>query len=254
MTDTLDSTTPGPAEEPEANGASGAAGAIEGAAPGARATGEALKQAILAEARRTLQKDGYSALSTRKIARAVGCTATSIYLYFQNKDTLVHALIAEGFALLNGSIEAAVAASGARDRGARLRVAARAMIDFGLQNPSYYEVMFMLRVDQLERFPMDSYRDARRGLDGLVATLGLPRGEGLVRATACIAPLHGLVTLILMQRVDRGVDRELLIERTIETACAAALADGAALHRAAENGSDGNGAARDGAPSDGPRP
>ena len=269
MTDTLESATPGPAEEPganepEAHGAAGAApveavgpgsdGAVEDPGPGARGTGEALKRAILAEARRALQAGGYSALSTRKIARAVGCTATSIYLYFQNKDALVHALIAEGFARLNGAIEESVTASGARTHGDRLRVAARAMIDFGLANPSYYEVMFMLRVDQLERFPMESYRDARRGLDDLVGSLGLPRGEGLVRATACIAPIHGLVSLLLMQRVDRGVDREALIERTIETACAGVLADDAALRAASENGTTDRGGAGDGDPGRGPRP
>jgi len=256
MTDTLESATPGPAEDPGANEpeAQGAAGFAPVEAEPARATGEALKGAILAEARRALQEGGYSALSTRKIAKAVGCTATSIYLYFQNKDALVHALIVEGFTRLNAAIERAVAESGARTHGDRLRVAARAMIDFGLANPSYYEVMFMLRVDQLERFPMESYRDARRGLDDLVASLGLPRGEGLVRATACIAPIHGLVSLLLMQRVDRGVDREALIERTIETACAGVLADDAALRAASRHGPARSGVATDGDPTGGPRP
>ena len=34
-------------------------------------------------------EQGYPALSTRKIGSAVGCTATSIYLYFKSKDALL---------------------------------------------------------------------------------------------------------------------------------------------------------------------
>ena len=44
-----------------------------------------LKRAILEEARRTSWGRA-PALSTRKIASAVGCTATSIYLHFKSKD------------------------------------------------------------------------------------------------------------------------------------------------------------------------
>lgn len=43
---------------------------------------------------------GFDRMSMRKIATSVGCSATSIYLYFTNKDDLLHALIEEGFDLL----------------------------------------------------------------------------------------------------------------------------------------------------------
>ena len=48
-----------------------------------------LQEAILTEARRLLETEGYAALSTRRIASAVGCTATSIYLHFKSKDRLL---------------------------------------------------------------------------------------------------------------------------------------------------------------------
>ena len=44
---------------------------------------------------------GYAALSTRRIASAVGCTATSIYLHFKSKDSLIYALLDEGFQALH---------------------------------------------------------------------------------------------------------------------------------------------------------
>ena len=50
--------------------------------------GTDLKPRILREARNVLLEEGYTALSTRRIARGVGCTAASIYLYFKNKDEI----------------------------------------------------------------------------------------------------------------------------------------------------------------------
>ena len=55
-----------------------------------------LRRSLMDEARRMLLSDGYTSLSMRKLAKSVGCTATSIYLYFSNKDALIHALIDEG--------------------------------------------------------------------------------------------------------------------------------------------------------------
>ena len=92
----------------------------DGAGAG-RAVGEGLKQAIFDEALRLLESEGFSGLSTRKIASRVGCTATSIYLYFDNKDALVHALIAEGFERMDERLtraHSAVTESGGDPRAA----------------------------------------------------------------------------------------------------------------------------------------
>lgn len=186
-------------------------------------TGVELKRAILDEARRALEEEGIGRLSTRRIAAAIGCTATSIYLYFENKDALVHALVAEGFAELNDRmLEAARAGQAPLER---LRRGSHAFVDYALSNPAYYEIMFMLRFDQVNRFPAELYRDARRSLDAFAGVAELPPEVGLLRGTTLLAALHGLVTLILMKRVDAGLDQGQLIEHTIQSACAAALAE-----------------------------
>ena len=59
-----------------------------------------LRRLILDEARHLMINRGYHSLSMRKIASKAGCSATSIYLYFRNKDDLLHALIEEGFEML----------------------------------------------------------------------------------------------------------------------------------------------------------
>lgn len=186
-----------------------------------RGTGADLKRAILDEARRTLLEQGYPALSTRKIASAVGCTATSIYLYFKSKDALVHALIDEGFEELNGRIDAATTAEGTPLE--RLERGARAFVEFGLERPPYYEIMFCLRQEQMERYPAESYRRARRSLETFARLASMGPAEGLHRGTIVLAALHGLVTLLIARRVDVRLDREALIRDAIRSTCACAL-------------------------------
>jgi len=116
-----------------------------------------------------LLSDGYKSLSMRKLAKSVGCTATSIYLYFSNKDALIHALIDEGMEKLRVVLEGALAdASTAKQR---LEAICRAYLDFGLANPEYYEAMFMLHPQRMERYPAEKYRLARRNLDLFRAAL-----------------------------------------------------------------------------------
>lgn len=186
-----------------------------------RATGEDLKRAILDEARRTLETQGYGALSTRRIAAAVGCTATSIYLYFKSKDALVHALIEEGFDEVNDRVLAAM------DTPAppleRFERGGRAFVQFGLERTSYYEIMFMLRPEQMERFPADAYRRARRSLEAFAEVLDTGPEEGLMRGSIVLASLHGLVSLLIAKRLDARLPEDALIERAVHVACSGAL-------------------------------
>ncbi|MFT6109750.1 MAG: AcrR family transcriptional regulator [Planctomycetota bacterium] len=186
-----------------------------------RATGTDLKQAILDEARRVLEEKGYTALSTRRIAGAVGCTATSIYLYFKSKDALIYALIEEGFEELNTRMIAAVDGEGTVRE--RLERAADSYIRFGLERTTYYEIMFMLRAEQMERYPAASYRRARATLDAFSKVAEMSPDVGLLAGTAVWSNLHGLVALLVAKRIDIRIDREALIQHTIKATCAAAL-------------------------------
>ncbi len=170
-----------------------------------------------------LVDQGFPGLSLRPIAKAVGCTATSIYLYFENKDALIHALIDEGMEMLHQ--ELVLAADGIPDPRERLARQAYAYLDFGLQNPEYYEVMFLLHPQQMKRYPADRYRRARGNLDmihdELVAALGPERLGGRdikTEATLVWAALHGTVSLLIAHRVDASIDRQALIEAAVAQA------------------------------------
>lgn len=187
-----------------------------------------LQRALLDEARRVLLADGYTSLSMRKIAKAVGYTATSIYIYFAGKDALIHAMIDEGMDRLHERLET-VHVNGAAPRE-RLASLCRAYVDFGLENPEYYEVMFMLHPSHMERYPAERYRRARRNLAVFVDALGAvagrpaerdgaPRDRDLVVVANLIwTNLHGTISLLVAERIDVKIDREELIDLAVRHA------------------------------------
>ena len=182
-----------------------------------------LRRRILDGARHLLVRGGYQNLSMRRLARAIGYSATSIYLHFESKDDLFHALIDEGMERLHARLHEAVGT--ASEPREKLEALCRAFVHFGLNNPEYYEVMFLLRPDSMERYPPGKYRRARRNLDLSQAILkeGVERGQfdvpdPLVAASALWASLHGTVSLLLARRVDARIEVEALVEASIQQA------------------------------------
>jgi AcrR family transcriptional regulator len=180
-----------------------------------------LRRLILDEARHLMISQGYHSLSMRKIASKAGCSATSIYLYFRNKDDLLHALIEEGFEMLREILVAAAAS--VKDPLARIEALCREYVQFGLQNPEYYEVMFLLRPEHMERYPVEKFRQARKNLELITNTLnelqgnqGVKNGNAYVRAHAVTASLHGAVVLVNAGRLDVRIDKADFVETVIQ--------------------------------------
>ncbi len=181
-----------------------------------------LRRLILDTTRHLLVQEGYQNLSMRKIARAIDYSATSIYLHFDNKDALLHALIDEGMSRLHQHLKQ-VQAQYPDSLADRLEALCRQFIEFGLENPQYYEVMFLLHPEHMERYPAKKYRRARRNLDLIAATLAAGRERGVFRvddprvaASTMWASLHGAVSLLLAERLDIRIGTEAFIESTIE--------------------------------------
>jgi AcrR family transcriptional regulator len=192
-----------------------------------------VRRRILDTTRHLLISEGYTGLSMRKIARAVGFSATSLYLYFENKDALFHALIDEGMAQLYVAMEAA-AARHPGDPERRLRALCEAYVAFGLDHPETYEIMFVLHPTKTARYPVDDYRRARRSLDLIGEALAEgaapgARAEPRLSASVAWAMLHGIVALLLARRLDAGIAPEAFIDVAIQhTLRGLALREGAA--------------------------
>lgn len=188
-----------------------------------RQTGPDLRRAILDQARHLLVNEGYDRLSMRKIASAVGCSATSIYLHFESKDALTHALIDEGMQRLGDALDAADPGGAAP---ARLDALGHAYVRFGLDNPEYYQIMFQLHPERMARYPAENYRRARRNIERFAGVLAEGETAGSlapvptpdVAAHVLWTALHGLVSLLLAQRVDVRLAGDAFVDAAIRQA------------------------------------
>jgi len=103
---------------------------------------ENMRGRILDTALDIIIKDGFHNLSVRKIASRLDVTATTIYNYYTNKDEINLMIRIRGFEKLHDLLTRRSAPF--NDIETRIKAMVRAFIEFGLTNPSYYDIMFNL--------------------------------------------------------------------------------------------------------------
>ena len=176
-----------------------------------------MRKRILMAAMKLFLEKGFNSVTMRNIAAEIDYSPGTIYRYFADKDEIFFALRGEGFELFDKHMAAVRRAPGSR-KG--LRKGLEAYASFALENPEYYDIMFIMRAP-IERIgereewgrttgSFDLLReDVRQAIDA-----GLIRGDNVDKtAFALWSLLHGMLTLILRRRVGRlaGVtDRKLL--------------------------------------------
>jgi AcrR family transcriptional regulator len=99
-----------------------------------------LRVKILDAARELFVEEGVEAVSMRKIADKIGYSATTLYNYYQDKDSLLHALCEADFGTLQESFKKIGRIVNPVER---MRKLGQAYISFALQYPSHYRLMFM---------------------------------------------------------------------------------------------------------------
>lgn len=180
-----------------------------------------LREKILETSRRYLHTDGYTSLSMRKIAREIGVSATSIYLYFENKDHLVHTLIEESVEDLSVALEHS--AEGKPDTIERFKAIIESYVNFAMEYPEKYQVIYSVQSERMARYPKEKFRKARRGYALLESVIkdGMEQGlmeldEPMIAAYSIWAQLHGVNSVVLNQRLDSRINKDKFIEESID--------------------------------------
>ncbi|MGZ4135110.1 MAG: TetR/AcrR family transcriptional regulator [Tumebacillaceae bacterium] len=113
---------------------------------------EETKRAIVSAAGQLFADRGYEAVTMREIAKAAGCSHTTIYIYYKDKEALLHQLSMAPLEELHGQMEAVMQHSSLTPQ-AKLRAVTRAFIHFCFLHRNLYNIFFMTkatRVDALE--------------------------------------------------------------------------------------------------------
>jgi AcrR family transcriptional regulator len=177
-----------------------------------------LRQSILEAASNLFLERGYEGFSLRQVAEQIGYTPTTIYLYFADKDALLFALLDDAFDRFGAALHRAYESS--LEPLARLEAIGRAYVRFGLENPQYYEMMFVVRSDFLlqaraaETEPrIASFRTLQEAVTDAMAEGALRQGD--VEATSFLlwALMHGIVGLAISMPQMLTPDRIARAER-----------------------------------------
>ena len=164
---------------------------------------------ILDTALNIIIEEGFNNLSVRKIASRLGVTATTIYNYYTNKDEINLMIRIRGFEKLYDLLIKHAAPF--NDNEKKLKAMVRAYIEFGLTNPSYYDIMFNLHTPKyldyvgtdIESLAYTEKQNALKCLYLFIESIGayIPfKGKKkdhfvLYQVVKFWSDLHGLITL-----------------------------------------------------------
>ncbi len=171
---------------------------------------------VLTTAKKLFLAEGYRHITMRRIAKEIGYTPGTIYLYFKNKEEILYELHNEGFKLLY-QYKLNMLNSGISTALDRLRAGGKMYITFALENPDYYEVMFNMPEprDHLEKlrtaamnaeetpidYAMQSYAFLKHSILGCIEEGYLQGVDPDIATLAFWSFGHGLASLIIRKRV-----------------------------------------------------
>jgi AcrR family transcriptional regulator len=175
-----------------------------------------LRDDILHAALRLVEQKGPDGITMREVAAALGYSATAIYQHFASKDELLLTLKLQAGELL---AEEMASARQELTLEEQLRVMAHRYLEFGLQNPAYYRLIFQDMLPGLQPSSEHSARMRRAWSivrDALAVWLEARGASGIVadhEANVVWALVHGMTSLALSNRLpcsDRGALHALL--------------------------------------------
>jgi AcrR family transcriptional regulator len=180
-----------------------------------------LRSRILDAARDMFARDGYEAVTMRRVAAAIEYSPTAIYLHFADKSALFNAICDETFSRLVARLARQHQRS--PDPMSFLREGLLTYVTFGLEHPNHYTVTFILgaRRDTPQEYEGSAGARAFGMLhDAVQAAVdaGHLRTDN-VQATsqALWAAAHGVVSLLIRHPDFPFVSRRILATHAVDT-------------------------------------
>mgnify|MGYP003307936960 CR=1 FL=1 len=155
-----------------------------------------LKEELIACACKLCDRDGYTKLSIRSLAKESGVSQTAPYRHFETKECVYAAVATVGFKKLN---ELVFFDSPKKITKTKLVANASKYIEFGLKNANTYDLMFGTAVGNFADYP-ELLKSANETYDNMKDSFAsLADDSEQVIAFKCItlwSMLHGLVGII----------------------------------------------------------
>lgn len=160
---------------------------------------------IVSSARLIAEREGWDAVTVRRLAKEIEYSQPVLYSHFENRDAIVAAVAIEGFEEIAIALRDAVRASiGERNV---LEAMATAYVAFALGHPALYEAMFVLPTDL--RFAVAETRpELRAAFETMAAVVGPFSADADAMTEVLWAALHGLAELERSGRIRSSARNE----------------------------------------------
>ena len=173
---------------------------------------EETRTRILDAARELFIAEGYDSVTMRRIADRIEYSPTAIYFHFRDKEALLSELCATDFLTLAHQFQKIARIE---DPLERLRRTGHAYVQFGIDNPNHYRLMFMtphppVETDRLERGnpEEDAYAFLKHTItEAIEQKLLRPELKDVeLIAQTVWAAVHGVISLHIAKHTDAWVD------------------------------------------------
>lgn len=172
-----------------------------------------VRSLILEESMKLFVEEGFSKVSVRKIAERVQYSPTTLYLYFKDKNEILFYCCESGFKKM---LEHNIALGLISNPIERLHQMGVNYLNFGLENPEYYDLMFIQEAPMSALIDMGAgWSSGDQALEALKMIVQDAMDKGVLVpakvetvAMAVWGMVHGLVSLAIRQRLDKLVPAE----------------------------------------------
>ena len=129
-----------------------------------------LKALILAAAHGLFLERGIEETSIRNIAEVIEYSPATIYLYFKDKDEILHELHTQGFQEMGSRMRELMSVS---DPMERLKELGRVYLEFARENTEMYDLMFIAKAPMhfLEKMEEHNWSEGKVAFDFLLNTV-----------------------------------------------------------------------------------
>ena len=160
---------------------------------------------ITAAARLIAEREGWTAVTIRRLAEEIEYSQPVLYSHFESRDAIVAAVAVEGFREITTTLQEA--ARGSTGRGNALENVATAYLAFARGHPALYEAMFTLPTD-LRFAEAETRLELKAAFNALAAVVTPANNDVAVATETFWATLHGLAELERSGRIRQSARRE----------------------------------------------
>ena len=165
---------------------------------------EELREQVLDVAMNILIKEGYDAVTIRRLADEIAYTPGALYSYFKDKEEIVFALVLRASRHLASVFRAVESIANPLER---LWAIGRAYLKFAMEHPEYYDLMFIMSTP-IQKMTEAEYTEGYASFFILRSTVHdcmqhgyLPHADDDVAAFAMWSFVHGSVSLVIRKRL-----------------------------------------------------